>query len=138
MMGFMQEREQLIKGGAALGPALLFFGCRSSGEDYIYRGRLEAYEAGGVISGLHVAFSRDGPSKVYVQVRRRRRRRRWRQRGRAWVPKGSQEGAPMRPRLQAGRRLCCKTPAQHLRPPAGQPLTRAVTRCLSPPLPHRT
>lgn len=76
MMGFMQEREALLQrgggrktsGGASpLGPALLFFGCRSAAEDFIYKDRLEGYLASGVISGLHVAFSRDGPSKVYVQ-----------------------------------------------------------------------
>lgn len=33
------------------------------------RDRLEGYAKNGVLSGLHVAFSRDGPSKVYVQVR---------------------------------------------------------------------
>jgi sulfite reductase alpha subunit-like flavoprotein len=74
----MQEREALLQrgggrktsGGASpLGPALLFFGCRSAAEDFIYKDRLEGYLASGVISGLHVAFSRDGPSKVYVQVR---------------------------------------------------------------------
>jgi sulfite reductase alpha subunit-like flavoprotein len=73
MMGFMQERDALLKGakkgGAAVGPALLFFGCRSADEDYIYRDRLEGYLRSGVLTGLHVAFSRDGPSKVYVQVR---------------------------------------------------------------------
>jgi hypothetical protein len=68
MCGFMQERAALLQGGAQLGPALLFFGCRSAGEDYIYRDTLEGHLAAGVISGLHVAFSRDGPSKVYVQV----------------------------------------------------------------------
>ncbi|CAI6003479.1 unnamed protein product [Closterium sp. NIES-65] len=35
--------------------------------DYIYREELAAYEESGVLSALHVAFSRDGPSKVYVQ-----------------------------------------------------------------------
>ncbi|GBF99888.1 hypothetical protein Rsub_12684, partial [Raphidocelis subcapitata] len=77
MMGFMQERDALLQRGGGgkkssagappLGPALLFFGCRSADEDYIYKDRLEGYLASGVISGLHTAFSRDGPSKVYVQ-----------------------------------------------------------------------
>ncbi|CAI7794917.1 unnamed protein product [Closterium sp. NIES-53] len=36
-------------------------------QDYIYREELAAYEESGVLSALHVAFSRDGPAKVYVQ-----------------------------------------------------------------------
>jgi hypothetical protein len=64
MMGFLQERAALAAQGAALGPAHLFFGCRSSAEDYIYRQELEGYLASGVLAGLHVAFSREGASKV--------------------------------------------------------------------------
>jgi hypothetical protein len=64
MMGFLQERAALAAQGASLGPAVLFFGCRSSAEDYIYRQELEGYLAAGVLSGLHVAFSREGASKV--------------------------------------------------------------------------
>jgi sulfite reductase alpha subunit-like flavoprotein len=64
MMGFLQERAALAAQGAALGPAHLFFGCRSSSEDYIYMQELEGYLASGVLSGLHVAFSREGASKV--------------------------------------------------------------------------
>jgi NADPH-ferrihemoprotein reductase len=64
MMGFLQERAALLAQGAKLGPAHLFFGCRSSAEDFIYRAELEGYLASGVLSGLHVAFSREGASKV--------------------------------------------------------------------------
>jgi sulfite reductase alpha subunit-like flavoprotein len=64
MMGFLQERAALAAQGASLGPAHLFFGCRSSAEDFIYRAELEGYLASGVLSGLHVAFSREGASKV--------------------------------------------------------------------------
>lgn len=64
MMGFLQERAALAKQGAKLGPAHLFFGCRSSKEDFIYREELEGYLAAGVLTGLHVAFSREGPTKV--------------------------------------------------------------------------
>ena len=46
---------------------VLFFGCKNKGVDYIYREELEAYQARGVLTALHTAFSRDGPSKVYVQ-----------------------------------------------------------------------
>eukprot|EP00882_Tetradesmus_deserticola_P007733 GHRQ01008143.1.p1 GENE.GHRQ01008143.1~~GHRQ01008143.1.p1 ORF type:complete len:487 (+),score=250.54 GHRQ01008143.1:1459-2919(+) len=67
MMGFLQERAALAAQGAKLGPAHLFFGCRSAAEDFIYRAELESYLASGVLSGLHVACSRDGPTKVYAQ-----------------------------------------------------------------------
>lgn len=56
--------------GSELGPSHLFFGCRSSTTDFIYKDRLEAYTQNGVLSsnGLHVAFSREErQSKVYVQ-----------------------------------------------------------------------
>ncbi|GJP33320.1 hypothetical protein CLOM_g17865 [Closterium sp. NIES-68] len=64
---FLQHRALLLKGGESLGEALLFFGCRHHDQDYIYREELAAYAESGVLSALHVAFSRDGPSKVYVQ-----------------------------------------------------------------------
>ncbi len=50
-----------------LGSTVLFFGCRHKAEDYIYQEELEGYEGEGVLSGLHVAFSRDQAEKVYVQ-----------------------------------------------------------------------
>jgi hypothetical protein len=36
----------------------------SSKDDFIYADELQQYEKSGVLSQLHVAFSRDGPSKV--------------------------------------------------------------------------
>jgi cytochrome P450 / NADPH-cytochrome P450 reductase len=70
-MGFLEEREVLAKNGSnTLGPAHLFFGCRSNTTDFIYKDRLESYTQNGVLSstGLHVAFSRENESKkVYVQ-----------------------------------------------------------------------
>jgi cytochrome P450/NADPH-cytochrome P450 reductase len=64
--GFLQERAAQRKKGAKLGPAMLFFGCRHSDQDFIYADELKAFEADGVTE-LHTAFSRgDGP-KTYVQ-----------------------------------------------------------------------
>lgn len=65
--GFIQERLVAAKRAAALGPALLFFGCRSRQHDYIYREELEGAVAGGALSALHVAFSRETSVKDYVQ-----------------------------------------------------------------------
>lgn len=77
-MGFLEERHELVNNGKSilskdsgpLGPAHLFFGCRSSTTDYIYQKKLESYTKNGVLSadGLHVAFSREKDhAKVYVQ-----------------------------------------------------------------------
>jgi cytochrome P450/NADPH-cytochrome P450 reductase len=64
--GFLQERAALKAKGAALGPAMLFFGCRHPEQDFLYADELKAFAADG-IAHLHTAFSRaDGP-KTYVQ-----------------------------------------------------------------------
>jgi cytochrome P450/NADPH-cytochrome P450 reductase len=64
--GFLQERAARKAKGAALGPAMLFFGCRHPDQDFLYANELKAFEASGIVE-LHTAFSRgDGP-KTYVQ-----------------------------------------------------------------------
>ena len=50
-----------------IGTTILFFGCRHRAEDYLYQEELEAYHKEGVLSSLHVAFSRDQEEKEYVQ-----------------------------------------------------------------------
>ena len=69
--GFLQQRRALRDGGAALGPALLFFGCRDPDKDYIYRDELRAARDDGVVTVLATAFSRVTASKEYVQHRMR-------------------------------------------------------------------
>ncbi len=64
--GFLQERRVRKQGGAQLGPARLYFGCRRPDEDFLYREELEGYAAAGIVE-LHVAFSRVDPAKRYVQ-----------------------------------------------------------------------
>lgn len=46
---------------------MLFFGCRNKAHDFIYEDELQGYLTSGALSQLHVAFSRQGPSKDYVQ-----------------------------------------------------------------------
>jgi sulfite reductase alpha subunit-like flavoprotein len=58
--------------GAAEKPPLhgsidVYFGCRHEDHDWLYREEMAGYASGGYITKLHTAFSRDGPSKVYVQ-----------------------------------------------------------------------
>lgn len=64
---FLQERAlQQSAGEGAIGPALLFFGCRHPDQDFLYRKELEAMEKNGIVE-LHVAFSRHDGEKTYVQ-----------------------------------------------------------------------
>lgn len=45
----------------------MYFGCRHRAHDFLYEAELRAWLASGVLTALHVAFSRDGTSKDYVQ-----------------------------------------------------------------------
>ena len=64
--GFLRERATLKAQGRALGPAMLFFGCRHPDQDFIYADELEEQAAAGIVD-LHVAFSRHDGKKTYVQ-----------------------------------------------------------------------
>jgi sulfite reductase (NADPH) flavoprotein alpha-component len=68
---FIQHRAiSFAENRGALGPALLFFGCRDSQKDFLYKSELERADEEGLIS-LFTAFSRpsDGSEKRYVQHR---------------------------------------------------------------------
>lgn len=57
--GFLQQRQrQIAEGGGEAGACWLFFGCRRSEEDYLYRADWEAFLKSGALSRLEVAFSR--------------------------------------------------------------------------------
>ncbi|RYP16436.1 hypothetical protein DL765_005113 [Monosporascus sp. GIB2] len=74
MRGFVQERAKLAKSGQNVGRTLLFFGCRKRNEDFLYEAEWEQYkQALGDKFELITAFSREGPSKVYVQHRLKER-----------------------------------------------------------------
>ncbi|XP_066601720.1 NADPH--cytochrome P450 reductase [Prorops nasuta] len=62
---FIQERDFARKEGKEVGDTILYFGCRRSEEDYLYKGELEEYVKNGTLT-LHAAFSREQKEKVYV------------------------------------------------------------------------
>lgn len=93
--GFVQERAKQADQGKRIGQTMLFFGCRRSTEDFIYKAewevsnqhqeltvefviqkemanRSQSYRQSlGTTFQLITAFSREGPNKVYVQDRLR-------------------------------------------------------------------
>ena len=76
--GFLQERQVWKQEGKALGPAMLFFGCRRPEHDFIYRAEMELFQEQSVVE-LHLAFSHADQSQFrYVQDRL------WEQRDRVW------------------------------------------------------
>ena len=65
--GFLQERAAQQAAGTAVATSLLFFGCRTSEEDYLYQDELSRYEADGIVK-VEAVFSREGdPKRRYVQ-----------------------------------------------------------------------
>ena len=70
MRALLQEREfqQKQASAAQKGVNTLYFGCKKSTEDYIYKDELAAFTQRGVLNRCHVAFSREQATKVqYVQ-----------------------------------------------------------------------
>ena len=65
--GFIQDRQADMANGKLPGPAVLYFGCRNRTHDYIYKDELKIAVDDGSLSTLHVAFSREGATKDYVQ-----------------------------------------------------------------------
>jgi len=64
---FLQDRAA----SGSKGRNWLFFGDQRSETDFLYRDEIEAYRAGGLLTRLDLAFSRDQAEKVYVQNRMR-------------------------------------------------------------------
>ena len=68
--GFLRQRRAIMEREGEqsnIGKTILFFGCRSRDTDFLYEDDLKELESSGCLSKLDVAFSREGPEKVYVQ-----------------------------------------------------------------------
>ena len=60
-IGFLEHREQLLKQNPTLklGPAVLFYGCRYSDKDFLYKEQLSRFQQTGILTELYTSFSRE-------------------------------------------------------------------------------
>ncbi|KAH9850025.1 assimilatory sulfite reductase [Lenzites betulinus] len=68
---FLQHRAHLAAQGVPVGPTYYYFGARHQSQEYLYGEEIEAFMLDGTITRAGLAFSRDGPRKVYIQHRMR-------------------------------------------------------------------
>jgi len=64
---FLQHRALLSTQGVDVGPVYYYFGSRHQSQEYLYGEEIEAFINDGVVTRAGLAFSRDGPKKVYIQ-----------------------------------------------------------------------
>jgi hypothetical protein len=64
---FLQHLALLVSQGQEIGPVYYYFGSRHQASEYLYGEEIESFILDGVITRAGLAFSRDGPSKVYIQ-----------------------------------------------------------------------
>ncbi|KAG2216584.1 hypothetical protein INT45_004505 [Circinella minor] len=68
--GFVQERVYQKQQGKEVGPTVLFYGCRRSDQDFLYKDEWpQLFKDLGEESRIITAFSRETEQKVYVQHR---------------------------------------------------------------------
>lgn len=68
MRALLQERaHQKLSQNLSVGSNILYFGCKNKDLDFIYSDELNKYEKEGVLTDMHLAFSREQKEKVYVQ-----------------------------------------------------------------------
>lgn len=66
--GLLQERShQKFNLNQPVGENVLYFGCKKRSLDFLYEDELSAFQQDGVLTKLHLAFSREQQEKVYVQ-----------------------------------------------------------------------
>lgn len=64
---FLQHLALLSSQGQEIGPVYYYFGSRHQASEYLYGEEIEAFILDGIITRAGLAFSRDGPKKVYIQ-----------------------------------------------------------------------
>jgi sulfite reductase (NADPH) flavoprotein alpha-component len=64
---FLQYKALLTSQGKPTGPVYYYFGSRHQSQEYLYGEEIEAFILDGTITRAGLAFSRDGPKKVYIQ-----------------------------------------------------------------------
>jgi sulfite reductase alpha subunit-like flavoprotein len=68
MRSFITSLDGVVMGKrSSIVPRVLYFGCRHAKGDYLYKDEWENAVTSGKLCNVRVAFSRDGPAKVYVQ-----------------------------------------------------------------------
>lgn len=64
---FLQYRAWVASQGIPIGPIYYYFGSRHQSQEYLYGEEIEAFILDKTITKAGLAFSRDGPQKVYIQ-----------------------------------------------------------------------
>jgi len=70
--GFLHDAwavKKTKKDDTKMGDWHLYFGCKNSKKDFIYREEMEKAKGEGILSRLELAFSRETEEKIYVQHR---------------------------------------------------------------------
>lgn len=68
---FLQHRAHLASQSIPVGPTYYYFGSRHQSKEYLYGEEIEAFILDKTITKAGLAFSRDGPKKVYIQHKMR-------------------------------------------------------------------
>lgn len=64
---FLQYLSWRADQGEEIGPVYYYFGSRHQSQEYLYGEEIEAWIFDNLITRAGLAFSRDGPKKVYIQ-----------------------------------------------------------------------
>jgi sulfite reductase (NADPH) flavoprotein alpha-component len=64
---FLQHRAWQAQQGIDIGPIYYYFGSRHQSQEYLYGEEIQAFLEDSIITKAGLAFSRDGPKKVYIQ-----------------------------------------------------------------------